>query len=104
MNVKEIVEKICNGYLSDDEWLIIQDEIKQFLREDHPEEEKKLFRPFGYLEMVTMICLGIEHMRKSICYQCQKRQDSDSCEIYKERIPKEIWTVENADCPYFEKK
>lgn len=103
MDVEKTVEKIRKGDLSDDEWLVIRDEIRQFLKEDHPEEEKKMFRPFGYLEMVDVICLGIERMRKSICYQCQKRQGEDSCKIYKESIPKEIWTVENGNCLYFEK-
>lgn len=64
MDAKKMVEKIKRKKTLDDEWFEILGEIKQFLKEDHPEEEKKLFRPFGYLEVVTMMCDGIEHMRE----------------------------------------
>lgn len=56
----EMIERIKNKKELDDEWLEMRDEIVQFLKEDHPEEEKKLFRPFGYLEVVTMICDGLK--------------------------------------------
>lgn len=48
---------------SDDDWLQIEKDIHIFLKEEHPEEEKKAFVPLGYLEMVSMICDGIERKR-----------------------------------------
>lgn len=48
---------------SDDDWLQIEKDIHIFLKEEHPEEEKKVFVPLGYLEMVSMICDGIERRR-----------------------------------------
>ena len=61
MDAHEIVMRIKNGRnLTDDEWLEIMDEIEEFLKSDPPEEERKLFAPFGYLEIVTMMCDGIE--------------------------------------------
>ena len=60
MDAKAMVEKIRNKKEFDEEWFDIRDEILQFLKEDQLEEEKKLFIPFGYLEVVTMMCDGIE--------------------------------------------
>ncbi|MEE0741048.1 MAG: hypothetical protein U0M21_01995 [Emergencia sp.] len=60
MDAQKIVERIRKKEELDDEWFEIYDEIVQFLKEDHPEEEKKVFRPLGYLEMVSMMCDGIE--------------------------------------------
>lgn len=61
MDAHEIVMRIKNGRnLTGDEWLEIMDEIEEFLKSDPPEEERKLFVPFGYLEIVTMMCDGIE--------------------------------------------
>lgn len=65
MDAKAMVEKIKHKKEYDEEWFNIRDEILQFLSEDHPEEEKKLFRPFGYLEVVTTICDGIERNRSN---------------------------------------
>lgn len=60
LDAQKIVERIRKKEELDDEWFEIYDEIVQFLKEDHPEEEKKVFRPLGYLEMVSMMCDGIE--------------------------------------------
>ncbi len=60
MDAKSMVEKIRKKKTLDDEWLSIRDEILQFLKEDHPEEEKKMFAPFGYLEVVTMMCYALK--------------------------------------------
>lgn len=65
MNAYEIVSRIKNGRnMPDAEWISIRDEIKEFLDSNPPEEERKLFVPFGYMEMVTMICDGIEYKKK----------------------------------------
>jgi hexokinase len=60
MDAVEMVKRIKEKKTLDDEWFTIRDEILQFLKEDHPEEEKRMFRPLGYLEVVTMICDGLE--------------------------------------------
>jgi hypothetical protein len=60
MDAEEMVKRINEKKTLDDEWFTIRDEIIQFLKEDHPEEEKRMFRPLGYLEVVTMICDGLE--------------------------------------------
>lgn len=65
MDAKSMVEKIRHKKELDEEWFDIRDEILQFLKEDHPEEEKKLFRPFGYLEVVTIMCDGIERNKSN---------------------------------------
>jgi hexokinase len=60
MDAVEMVKRIKEKKTLDDEWFTIRDEILQFLKEDHPEEEKRMFRLLGYLEVVTMICDGLE--------------------------------------------
>ena len=64
MNAKSMVEKIRQKKELDEEWFLIRDEILQFLEEEHPKEEKDMFSPFGYLEVVTMMCDGVKHMKK----------------------------------------
>ena len=62
MNANQIVEKIKNGKnLTDNEWFEIRDEIEKFLANNPPEEERKLFVPFGLMEVVSMVCDGIEN-------------------------------------------
>lgn len=65
MNAKDMVEKIRKKKELDDEWFLIRNEILQFLEENHPQEEKELFSPFGYLEVVTMMCDGVEHIKRT---------------------------------------
>jgi hypothetical protein len=60
VNAKDIVQRIKEKKTLDDEWFTFRDEIEKFLEEDHPEEEKRMFRPLGYLEVVTMMCDGLE--------------------------------------------
>lgn len=59
MTIDELINR-AKKENSDDEWLALQKDMIQFLKENHPEKEKKKLRPLGYLEMVTMICDGIE--------------------------------------------
>ena len=59
MDAKKVIERIKNKKTVDGEWLEIREDILKFLQEEHPEEEKRLVRPFGYLEIVTMMCDGI---------------------------------------------
>lgn len=64
MDAIKMVERIKKKKEPDNEWLDIRDEIVQFLKEEHPEEEKKLFVPFGYMEIVTMMCNALENKKK----------------------------------------
>lgn len=57
MDAHEMVNRIRHGKdLTDAEWLDIKAEILDFLDSDAPKEEKELFAPFGYLEVVCMMC------------------------------------------------
>ena len=57
MNAYEMVDRIRHGKnLTNAEWREIKAEIIDFLKSDAPKEEKELFAPFGYLEMVCMMC------------------------------------------------
>lgn len=64
MDPYEMVKRIRAKKELDDEWFEIRDEILRFLKEEHPKEEKELFEPLGYMEVVTMMCDGVKHMRK----------------------------------------
>lgn len=59
MTIDDLINR-CNKQNTDNEWLQLQKDMIQFLKEDHPESEKRKLRPLGYLEMVTMICDGIK--------------------------------------------
>ncbi len=63
MNAKEIIERIKNKKDLDNEWFDIRDEILDFLSKNPSEEEKNLFVPLGYLEMVNMMCDGIKEIK-----------------------------------------
>ena len=64
MNAEDIVRRIENKDNTDEEWLKIHADILAFLEGDPSEEDKKIFVPFGYLEMVSMICDGIKRKEK----------------------------------------
>ena len=64
MNPYKLIERIKHDKtITDDEWLQIRQEIIEFLDSDSPDEEKTLFAPLGYFEMVDIICDGIERKR-----------------------------------------
>lgn len=64
--------KKFNRSISDDEWLEIGKWIGKFLESNPPLEEKRLFGPLSYAEMVSMMCDGIIRWRNSICIKCKK--------------------------------
>ena len=64
MNAEDIGRRIKNKDNTDEEWLKIHADILTFLEGDPSEEDKKIFVPFGYLEMVSMICDGIKRKEK----------------------------------------
>lgn len=49
--------------ISADEWLQLQKDIREFLKTNPPDEERALFYPLGCLEIVDIICDGIERER-----------------------------------------
>lgn len=53
MDIKEIVEKY-NSAKTRDDWVRLEKDMTKFLNEDHPQEEKRLLAPLGYLEIVCM--------------------------------------------------
>ena len=64
-----VANRIMNDKnISDDEWLRLQKDIREFLNADSPEEEKSLFYPLGCLEIVDIICDGIERKRTMSSY------------------------------------
>lgn len=64
MEAYKVANRIMNDKnIPDDEWLQLQMEIREFLKTDPPEEEKSLFYPLGCLEIVDIMCDGIEEKR-----------------------------------------
>ena len=63
MNAEDIVRRIKNKDNTDEEWLKIHADILTFLKNDPSKEDKKIFVPLVYLEMVSMICDGIRRKR-----------------------------------------
>lgn len=61
ITARRMVEYILHDKtITDEEWLEIRDEVKAFLKSNPSEEERKLFVPLGCMEIVTMMCDGIE--------------------------------------------
>lgn len=52
----ELIARVNKKDNTKDDWVKLRRDINLFLDEDHPIEEKELFYPLGYLEMVNMIC------------------------------------------------
>lgn len=66
MTANEILERIKNKNNTDDDWLEIHREIIMFLKENPESPDRKYFVPLGYLEMVSMICDGINRERNKL--------------------------------------
>ncbi len=64
MEAYKVANRIMNDEnISDDEWLQLQKDIREFLETNPSEEEKSLFYPLGCLEIVDIMCDGIERKR-----------------------------------------
>jgi hypothetical protein len=62
-NIEDLVKRAQNKDNSDDEWLQLEKDMLEFLKEDHPQSERKRLIPLGWLESVTIICDGIKRER-----------------------------------------
>lgn len=65
-NIEDLVKRAQNKNNSDDDWLQLEKDMHEFLKEDHPVEEKRQLSPLGGLEVVTIICDGIKRRRGMI--------------------------------------
>lgn len=62
-NIEDLLVRTQNKNNSDDEWLQLEKDMHEFLKEDHPQSERKRLIPLGWLESVTIICDGIKRGR-----------------------------------------
>ncbi len=62
-NIEDLLVRAQNKNNSDDEWLQLEKDMHEFLKEDHPQSERKRLIPLGWLESVTIICDGIKRRR-----------------------------------------
>lgn len=62
-NIEDLLVRTQNKNNSDDEWLQLEKDMHEFLKEDHPQSERKRLIPLGWLESVTIICDGIKRKR-----------------------------------------
>lgn len=64
--VDELIVRSLTDEHNDDEqyWEELISDMQQFLKEDHPEEEKRKLRPLGALEMAYMILSAIQYKPK----------------------------------------
>lgn len=62
MTADELIEKSKKAK-TDEDWLNLLDDIEQYLKEDHPHEERIKIAPLGLSEFVFMMCDGIEDNR-----------------------------------------
>jgi hypothetical protein len=60
MDIEDLLKRAKNRNNSDKEWLQLEQDMDQFLNEEHPEDEKRMLIPLGALESVTIICDGIK--------------------------------------------
>lgn len=59
MTADKIIKRIKNKNNTDSDWLDIHKEILKFLDDNPNSPDRKYFVPLGYLEMVSIICDGI---------------------------------------------
>lgn len=63
MELEDLIKRIHQEN-TDEEWLQLHKDILNFLDGNPSAEDRKRFVPFGYLEMVSMICDGILRKNK----------------------------------------
>lgn len=47
-----------------EQWLQLEEDIVEYLKTDCPPEERHMFVPLGWLEMVATICSGIRKIQQ----------------------------------------
>ncbi len=57
--IDELIYRAKKKDNTNDEWLELEKDMMEFMREKHPKKEKAVLAPLGFLEMVTMICQAI---------------------------------------------
>ena len=64
--IDELIERALSKKHFDDEeyWELLVADMNQFLKEDHPEEEKRRLYPIGFLEMANMNLSGIRYRKE----------------------------------------
>ena len=63
LNINDLIERAQSKSLDEKYWKDLKKDMKQFLSEDHPENEKRIIAPLGLLESVSMIAAGLEYDR-----------------------------------------
>lgn len=65
-NVDELIERSLTNEHNDDEqyWEQLIADMQQFLKENHPEKEKRKLRPLGALEMAYMTLSAIQYKKE----------------------------------------
>lgn len=104
-DIREIIRKIDNNQVKEDEWADFLGKMTEYVNTDIPEDVKRLFYPLGYIEMATIMVDGITRWKKSICIRCERQQNYQNkcCELYPQGIPPEIWAADNAKCNDYKK-
>ena len=59
-NIDDLVRRATTDRNSDDDWLKLQDDMIQFLKENHPEDEKKKF--YFILPVIFALSLLLRHV------------------------------------------
>lgn len=69
MDIDKLVQRFHDKGKTDAEWIQLEKDMHQFLKEEHSEEEKRKLSPLGWLEPVTIICDGIRRKNRNTSSQ-----------------------------------
>jgi hypothetical protein len=58
---EELIARFKTKNKTDDEWMELLDDVKEFLKGNVPHNIRRQFEPLGYLEMLYKICDGIDY-------------------------------------------
>jgi len=61
MTIETLVKRARSDTNDEQYWIDLENDMIQFMKEDHPDSEKKLLAPIGLLEYVSMITSGMEY-------------------------------------------
>ncbi len=60
-----VMKKSSSLKINDDEWIRLDKEVEEWLKTNPPEDERKLFVPFGAAEVIGMMADGVHYKRKT---------------------------------------